>query len=142
MDSDSDTYLADRFGATELVGEVRARWLATQIRNKSLLIAAYEADRLALVAQFAEQVIASAVDGEVQTVLGIGAGPEARMTELVQRLSVVLPATAKTRLRPDGSLDTVMPTGLVVTTRPEPLPGHAPGEGYGTDGGYGTHCGT
>jgi hypothetical protein len=35
-----------------------------------------------------------------------------------------------TTLHPDGTLDTVMLTGLVVTTRPEPLPGHAPGEGH------------
>ena len=26
-------------------------------------------------------------------------------------------------------------TGLVITTRPEPLPGYAPGEGYGHAGG-------
>jgi hypothetical protein len=36
----------------------------------------------------------------------------------------------RTMLHPDGSLDTTMLTGLVVTTRPEPLPGHAPGEGH------------
>jgi len=36
----------------------------------------------------------------------------------------------RTRLHPDGSVDTTMLTGLVVTTRPEPLPGHAPGEGH------------
>lgn len=36
-----------------------------------------------------------------------------------------------TTLHPDGSCTTRHhPTGLVVTTRPEPLPGHAPGEGY------------
>jgi uncharacterized protein DUF222 len=112
----TDGYLPDRVGATAPVGSARAMWLATQIRDKSLLIAACEADRLALVAQFAdevtaeavaelaglprvpgappdEQVIASAVDGEVQAVLGTGAGPAARMTNLAQRLSAVLPAT-------------------------------------------------
>jgi hypothetical protein len=36
-----------------------------------------------------------------------------------------------TRLHLDGSMDTTMLTGLVITTRPEPLPGHAPGEGHG-----------
>jgi hypothetical protein len=36
----------------------------------------------------------------------------------------------RTKLHPDGSVDTTMLTGLVVTTRPEPLPGYAPGEGY------------
>jgi hypothetical protein len=35
-----------------------------------------------------------------------------------------------TSLHPDGSLHTIMITGLLVTTRPEPLPGHAPGEGH------------
>lgn len=36
----------------------------------------------------------------------------------------------RTKLHADGSVDTVMLTGLVTTTRPEPLPGHAPGEGH------------
>jgi Domain of unknown function (DUF222) len=36
----------------------------------------------------------------------------------------------RTKLHADGSVDTVMLTGAVTTTRPEPLPGHAPGEGY------------
>jgi Domain of unknown function (DUF222) len=36
----------------------------------------------------------------------------------------------RTELRPDGSVDTTMLTGQVVTTRPEPLPGYAPGEGH------------
>jgi hypothetical protein len=35
-----------------------------------------------------------------------------------------------TRLHPDGSLEHTMLTGLTITTRPEPLPGHAPGEGH------------
>ena len=36
-----------------------------------------------------------------------------------------------TRLHPDGAVETTMMlTGLVITTRPEPLPGHAPGEGH------------
>ena len=35
-----------------------------------------------------------------------------------------------TRLHPDGAVETTMLlTGLVITTRPEPLPGYAPGEG-------------
>jgi hypothetical protein len=37
----------------------------------------------------------------------------------------------RTSLQPDGTIHTRMLTGLTVTTRPEPLPGHAPGEGYG-----------
>ncbi len=36
-----------------------------------------------------------------------------------------------TRLNQDGSVEHSMLTGLTVTTRPEPLPGYAPGEGYG-----------
>ena len=41
-----------------------------------------------------------------------------------------------TRLHPDGAVETTMLlTGLVITTRPEPLPGYAPGEGYGHAGG-------
>jgi hypothetical protein len=36
-----------------------------------------------------------------------------------------------TTLDPDGTSTTRMLTGLTVTTRPEPLPGHGPGEGYG-----------
>ena len=133
----TDAYLADRVGATELVGSARAAWLATQIRSKSLLIAAGEADRLTLVAQLAdevtaeavaelaglprvpgappdEQVIASAVDGEVQTVLGIGAGPAARMTHLAQRLTSVLPATLAA-LR-DGRLDLIRARVLAEAT--------------------------
>ena len=35
-----------------------------------------------------------------------------------------------TRLHHDGSVEHRMLTGLTVTTRPEPLPGYAPGEGY------------
>jgi Domain of unknown function (DUF222) len=37
----------------------------------------------------------------------------------------------KTRLHPDGSVEHTMLTGLTLTTRPEPLPGYAPGEGHG-----------
>jgi hypothetical protein len=37
----------------------------------------------------------------------------------------------RTRLNQDGSVEHSMLTGLTVTTRPEPLPGYAPGEGYG-----------
>jgi hypothetical protein len=39
----------------------------------------------------------------------------------------------RTQLRPDGSVDHRMLTGLTLTTRPEPLPGYAPGEGYAKD---------
>jgi hypothetical protein len=38
----------------------------------------------------------------------------------------------RTQLHPDGSVDHQMLTGLTVTTRPEPLPGYAPSEGYAT----------
>jgi hypothetical protein len=132
-----DAYLSDRVVATEPVGSARAMRLATQIRDKSLLIAACEADRLALVAQFAdevtaeavaelaglprvpgtpphEQVIASAVEGEVQAVLGIGAGPAARMVQLAQRLSAVLPA-ALAALQ-EGQLDLIRARVLAEAT--------------------------
>ncbi|MBA2769045.1 MAG: hypothetical protein H0U35_07950, partial [Sporichthyaceae bacterium] len=36
-----------------------------------------------------------------------------------------------TVLHGDGSVDTRMLTGILVRTGPEPLPGYAPGEGYG-----------
>ena len=38
----------------------------------------------------------------------------------------------RTRLHPDGSVTTTTLLGTTVTTRPEPLPGHAPGEAYAT----------
>lgn len=134
---DGDDYFADRFGATELVGQARAALLASQLRQQSALIAACEADRLALVAQFAEeisaeavaelaglprvpgtppheQVIATAVEGEVQVVLGIGAGPAARMAHLAQRLSAVLPAALAAL--GDGRLDLVRARVLAEAT--------------------------
>ena len=37
----------------------------------------------------------------------------------------------KTRLHPDGSVTTTTLLGTTVTTRPEPVPGHGPGEAYG-----------
>jgi Domain of unknown function (DUF222) len=44
----------------------------------------------------------------------------------------------RTTLHADGSVDTVMLTGLLTTTRPEPLPGHAPGEGYACEADVGS----
>jgi Domain of unknown function (DUF222) len=38
----------------------------------------------------------------------------------------------RTILHPDGAVATTMLTRVVVTTRPEPLPGYAPGEGHAT----------
>jgi Domain of unknown function (DUF222) len=55
-------------------------------------------------------------------------GPRCRRQHEIKTRGLV-----KTSLHVDGSLDTTMLTGLVVTTRPEPLPGYAPGEGYGPD---------
>ena len=52
-------------------------------------------------------------------------GPRCRRQHEIKTRGLV-----RTRLHPDGSVDTTMLTGLVVTTRPEPLPGHAPGEGH------------
>jgi hypothetical protein len=36
----------------------------------------------------------------------------------------------RTRLHPDGSLTTTTLLGTTITTRPEPLPGHGPGQAY------------
>jgi hypothetical protein len=55
-------------------------------------------------------------------------GPRCRRQHEIKTRGLV-----KTRLHPDGSLDNTMLTGLVVTTRPEPLPGFAPGEAYPSD---------
>src|SRR4051812_22747595 len=91
--------------------------LVAQIRAESVLIAAAEARRLRLVAQLADWVtgeavadlaalghpvagtsqgqamIDAALEGELQAVLGIPAGPAARMVWLGQRLTRTLPAT-------------------------------------------------
>src|SRR3954471_389187 len=91
--------------------------LVAQIRAESVLIAAAEARRLRLVAQLADwvtgeavadlaalglpvagtsqghEVIDAALEGELQAVLGIPAGPAARMVWLGQRLTRTLPAT-------------------------------------------------
>jgi Domain of unknown function (DUF222) len=138
MATDVDDYLADRFGATELVGQARAAWLAARLRAKSLLIASGEADRLALVTEFTtlveaqavaelagtprvsgsapdEEVIASAMVGEVQVVLGIGARPAGRLIDLGHRLSTVLPETL-VALR-EGRLDLVRVRTLVEATQ-------------------------
>jgi hypothetical protein len=64
-------------------------------------------------------------------------GPRCRRQHEIKTRGLI-----KTQLHPDGSLDTIMLSGQVVTTRPEPLPGHAPGEGYSTDAGCGADCGT
>jgi hypothetical protein len=47
----------------------------------------------------------------------------------------------RSRLRPDGTVVTTMLTGLVVTTRPEPLPGYGPGESHDPGKGYISTCG-
>jgi hypothetical protein len=52
-------------------------------------------------------------------------GPRCRRQHEIKTRGLV-----RTQLHADGSLDTLMLTRLVVTTRPEPLPGHAPGEGH------------
>src|SRR3954469_22665764 len=93
--------------------------LVAQIRAESVLIAAAEARRLRLVARLADwvtgeavaelaaldtgrrmagpprdhEVIDAALEGELQAVLGIPAGPAARMVWLGQRLTRELPAT-------------------------------------------------
>jgi hypothetical protein len=52
-------------------------------------------------------------------------GPKCRRQHEIKTRGLI-----KTTLHPDGSLEATMLTGLTVITRPEPLPGHAPGEGY------------
>jgi hypothetical protein len=52
-------------------------------------------------------------------------GPRCRRQHEIKTRGLV-----RTRLHPDGSVDTTMLSALTVTTRPEPLPGHAPGEGH------------
>jgi hypothetical protein len=52
-------------------------------------------------------------------------GPRCRRQHEIKTRGLVT-----TRLHLDGALDTTMLTGLTITTRPEPLPGHAPGEGF------------
>ena len=67
MAADVAAFLADRYGATELVaatelvGKARAQVLAAQIRSNALRIAAAEAEQLSLVAQFTSLVEAQAV---------------------------------------------------------------------------------
>ena len=39
MGADVNAYLANRFGATELVGPARTAWLAARIRANALLLA-------------------------------------------------------------------------------------------------------
>ena len=73
MAADVAAFLADRYGATELVGatepvcasepvgETRTRVLAARIRSTASRIAAAEAEQLTLVAQFSSLVEAQAV---------------------------------------------------------------------------------
>jgi hypothetical protein len=55
----------------------------------------------------------------------INLGPRCRRQHEIKTRGLV-----RTQLHPDGSVDHRMLTGLTLTTRPEPLPGYAPGEGY------------
>lgn len=58
----------------------------------------------------------------------INLGPRCRRQHEIKARGLV-----RTQLHPDGSVDHRMLTGLTLTTRPEPLPGFAPGEGYAKD---------
>ena len=58
----------------------------------------------------------------------INLGPRCRRQHEIKTRGLV-----RTQLHPDGSVDHRMLTGMILTTRPEPLPGYAPGEGYGKD---------
>jgi hypothetical protein len=58
----------------------------------------------------------------------INLGPRCRRQHEIKTRGLV-----RTQLHRDGSVDHRMLTGMILTTRPEPLPGYAPGEGYGKD---------
>ena len=100
--------------------------LVDQVRANAVLLAANQADQLRLLARLADvvsseavaglaalprvpgapqdhEVIDSAVDAEVQAVLGIAAGPAARLVHLARRLSSVLPQVLVALA--DGRLD-------------------------------------
>lgn len=117
--------------------------LVAQIRADSTAIAAAEARRLRHVAELAvhleseavamlasvprvpgapqdHEVIDSAVDGEVQVVLGIGPGPAARLVHLARRLTTVLPQALNAL--ESGRLDMTRVRALADAT--EVLPGH------------------
>jgi hypothetical protein len=102
--------------AADHAGRARSEQLVEQIRVESQVIAGAEARRLRLVAELAHkvsaeavavlaggprvpgqppdhQVVETAVVGEVQAVLGVGQGPAARLVDLAQRLTTVLPET-------------------------------------------------
>jgi hypothetical protein len=116
--------------------------LVAEIRADAAVIAAAEARRLRHVAELSgcleseavailasaprvpgappdQEVIDSAVDGEVQVVLGIGPGPAARLVHLARRLSTVLPRALDAL--ESGRLDLTRVRGLVEAT--EVLPG-------------------
>jgi len=109
-----DRFLAADTGATGAGGSARARELAVQIRAESATIAAAEARRLRLLGQFSEvvsgdaaamlsmegrgptapeELVRSAVIGEIQAVLGVPAFPAERSMDLARRLHTVLPET-------------------------------------------------
>ena len=109
-----DRFLAADTGATGAGGSARARELAVQIRAESTAIAAAEARRLRLLGQFSEvvsgdaaamlsmegrgptapeELVRSAVIGEIQAVLGVPAFPAERSMDLARRLHTVLPET-------------------------------------------------
>ena len=137
MAADVDAYLADRFGATELVGPARTAWLAARIRANALLLASAEATQLALVAELSalveadavaelaarppgsggapdQELIASAMVGELQVVLGVGARPAGRLLDLAHRLTTVLPDTLDALA--EGRLDLVRARTLAEAT--------------------------
>lgn len=109
-----DAFLADGTGATGAGGSARAVELGLRIRAESVLIAAAEARRLRLLASFADEIeqeaglllcgegrrpaapdelIRTALVGEVQAVLGVAAGPATRLVDLAGRLRDTLPET-------------------------------------------------
>ena len=142
MGRDSDR--GDGTGGTGAGESSRAAGLVEEIRANALLIAAAQSDQLRLVAEFAgvvtvqavaelgllgrvsgapqdHEVIDSAVVGELQAVLGIAAGPAARLVDLAERVTTVLPAVNSalaagrldlTRVRVLAEATEVLPEGL------------------------------
>ena len=149
MAAEVAAFLADRYGATELVGatapvgapepvgEPRAQVLAARIRADASRIAAAQAEQLSLVAELTsvvgaqavaelaarppgsggapdQELIASAMVGELQVVLGVGARPAGRLLDLAHRLTTVLPDTLDALA--EGRLDLVRARTLAEAT--------------------------
>jgi len=127
--ADADVAAVDR-----LVAEIRADSVAIaaaearRLRHVAELTVHLESEAVAMLASVPRvpgapqdhEVIDSAVDGEVQVVLGIGPGPAARLVHLARRLATVLPQALDAL--ESGRLDMTRVRALADAT--EVLPGH------------------